>query len=215
MSAVLMGACGTSLAESWSTSVYRGKYHSMDVTGEQDAWRVLMQAAQDGDASSYVRLLSEIEPVIRRAVRRRWSAQMAEMEDIVQEILLSVHTSRHTYDPDRPFIPWLMAIVQYRVADAGRRVARRNANEQPECSFEYGLPEVPVETAAEPPGDPQALRRAIADLPEGQRRAVELLKLQERSLKEASAETGMSVAALKVAVHRGIKALRQTLGGGE
>lgn len=187
----------------------------MGKTVEEEGWSALMRTAQGGDGSSYARLLVEISPVIRRVVRHRWSAQTVEIEDIVQEVLLSVHSARHTYDPTRPFMPWLMAIVQYRVADAGRRHMRRAAHERPECSFEYGLPDAPVEAAAEPPGDPQALLRAIADLPAGQRRAVELLKLQERSLKEASAETGMSIAALKVAVHRGIKALRITLGGQE
>lgn len=213
MSTTATGACGIMLGESWSSRVERGQRIFVGNTGEAERWGELMRAAQDGDGAGYARLLAEVSPVIRRTVRRRWSAQTVEIEDIVQEILLSVHSARHTYDPARPFLPWLMAIVQYRVADAGRRQTRRAANEQPECSFEYGLPEASAEAPEEPPGDPQALRRAIADLPEGQRRAVELLKLQERSLKEAAAETGMSVAALKVAVHRGIKALRLTLGG--
>ena len=215
MSIAATGTCGMTLGESWSSRVERGSQAFVGDTGETDGWGELMRAAQDGDGASYARLLAEISPLLRRTVRRRWSAQTAEIEDIVQEVLLSVHSARHTYDPARPFLPWLMAIVQYRVADAGRRQARRNANEQPECSFEYGLPEVPQDAPTEPPGDPQALRRAIAELPAGQRRAVELLKLQERSLKEAAAETGMSVAALKVAVHRGIKALRVTLVGRE
>lgn len=183
----------------------------MGEIGEEEEWGSLMRAAQDGDSASYARLLSEITPVIRAAVRRRWSAQAVEVEDIVQEVLTSVHTSRQTYDPKLPFLPWLRAIVHYRTADAGRRHIRRSAMERSECTFEYGLPEVPVEAPPEPVGNPRALRRAIDDLPSGQRRAIELLKLQELSLKEAARETGMSVAALKVAVHRGMKALRLKL----
>ncbi|WP_197706396.1 sigma-70 family RNA polymerase sigma factor [Magnetospirillum sp. 15-1] len=175
--------------------------------------RDLMRAAQGGDGRAYGSLLTEAAPIIRRAVARRWRGP--DTEDIVQEVLLSVHAVRHTYDAARPFLPWLLAIVHYRVADAARRHARRAAREAPECGFEHGLPDVAAPTAEEGPGDPQLLARALADLPEGQRRAIHLLKLEERSLKEAAAATGMSVGALKVAVHRGIKALRRKLAGGE
>lgn len=175
--------------------------------------RDLMRAAQAGDGRAYGRLLTEATPIIRRAVAKRWRGP--DVEDIVQEVLLSVHGVRHTYDADRPFLPWLLAIVQYRVADAARRHARRAARETSECGFEHGLPEVAAPVADEGPGDPELLARALADLPEGQQRAIRLLKLEERSLKEAAASTGMSVGALKVAVHRGIKALRLKLTGKE
>lgn len=171
----------------------------------------LMRAAQDGDGRAYGRLLAEAAPIIRRAVARRWSGP--EAEDIVQEVLLSLHSVRHTFDPRRPFLPWLLAIIQYRIADAARSSARRAAREVPECAFEHGLPDVAAPVREDGPGDAGELVRAIADLPEGQRRAVQLLKIEERSLKEAAAVTGMSVGALKVAVHRGIKALRASLAG--
>lgn len=177
------------------------------------AWGALMAAAQDGDGAAYGCLLAEIAPMLHRIVRRRWGD--TDCEDIVQEVLISLHRVRHTYDPQRPFMPWLMAITQFRVADAARRSARRNVHERPEWSFEFGLPDVAVAEPDEPQGDPQLLRRAIANLPEGQRRAVVLLKLEERSLKEAAAETDMSVGALKVAVHRGLKALRAAMMGTE
>lgn len=60
-------------------------------------------------------------------------------------------------------------------------------------------------------GDNEQLRRAIQLLPVGQRKAVELLKLRELSLKEAAAATGMSIGALKVAVHRAIRILSTVL----
>lgn len=186
-------------------------------TGEPDdagtLWGKLMAAAQDGDAHSYTRLLTELTPVLRRIVRRRWTG--SDGEDIVQEVLISLHGVRHTYDPERPFLPWLIAIVQYRVADAARKAARRGVHEQPEWSFDRGLPDAAAEQPPEAPGDPQTLRRALADLPDGQRHAVQLLKLEELSLKEASARTGMTVGALKVAVHRGLKALRAAMAGTE
>jgi RNA polymerase sigma-70 factor (ECF subfamily) len=175
----------------------------------------LMRAAQDGDGAAYLRLLTDVAPVLRRTVQRqRWFSQPADVEDLVQEILISLHTARATYDPERPFLPWLLAIARNRMVDALRRQGRRAANEvsvaeYPETSFE--------QTANKTDGgygDPEALRRAIGQLPPGQRRAVELLKLQEMSLKEASARSGMSVGALKVAVHRGMIALRKALNNG-
>lgn len=189
----------------------RGWEHG--VRAEDTHFQDLMRAAQAGDGRAYGSLLAQSTPVIRRAVAKRWTGP--DVEDIVQEVLLSLHSVRHTYDPSRPFLPWLLAIVQYRIADAARRHARRASRESPECNFEHGLPDVAAPVAQEGPGDPELLSRALADLPEGQRRAVQLLKLEERSLKEAAEATGMSVGALKVAVHRGIKALRAKLTGRE
>ncbi len=172
----------------------------------------LMRAAQDGDKSAYRVLLSEIAPLIRRVVRRRHPfLPIEDVEDLVQETLLSVHTARATYDCRRPFVPWLMAITRNRVADAARRHTRGKAwevaaDEHPE-TFEAAEANESVETY----GDPEALRQAVAELPEGQRVAIELTKLGELSLKQASAKSGMSVAALKVASHRATRALRVRL----
>jgi RNA polymerase sigma-70 factor (ECF subfamily) len=177
-----------------------------------DRFAKLMRAAQDGDGAAYLQLLTEITPILRRTVRRRrWFAQAADAEDLVQDILVSLHTVRATYDPARPFVPWLMAIVRNRLVDAARRHGRRAANEVAVADYPETFSDQPANTSDEGYGDPEALRQAIGRLPPGQRRAVELLKLREMSLKEASAASGMSIAALKVAAHRGMTALRRAL----
>lgn len=172
----------------------------------------LMRLAQDGDKAAYAQLLGEVTPLLRRAVGRRYGfLQPSDIDDLVQEVLLSVHVSRATYDPSRPFLPWLMAIARNRMIDGVRRSARRSANE-----VAVGRP---LETFCDPDTnnptttykDPEALRHAIHLLPEGQRRAVELLKLHELSLKEAAETSGMSIGALKVAMHRAMKMLRTVL----
>src|SRR5947199_4985939 len=90
----------------------------------------LMKAAQDGDAAAYLRLLEEITPRLRQIVRaQRRFLEREDIEDLVQEILLSVHAVRATYDPERPFVPWLLAITRNRLADAARRHARTTAHE--------------------------------------------------------------------------------------
>jgi RNA polymerase sigma-70 factor (ECF subfamily) len=179
-------------------------------------WERLMAAAQRGDSASYVRLLTDITPLVRRAARRRWPSVGADViEDVVQDTLLSLHAVRHTYSPDRPFTPWLMGILRHRLADGMRRTVRRAAREVLVPDFEETFGEVPANREQDRDDDRAALKQAVAALPEGQRRAVELLKMKEMSLKEAAAETGMSVAALKVAMHRALKSLRAALGGSD
>jgi RNA polymerase sigma-70 factor (ECF subfamily) len=175
----------------------------------------LMRAAQGGDSAAYRKLLVEITPVVRRAVRYQLRfAQPSDVEDVVQDILISLHKVRATYDPELPFLPWLMSIARNRVIDAIRRSGRIRTNEVLVADVPETFSDQPTNITESSFGDTEALSQAIHRLPPGQRRAVELLKLRELSLKEASVESGMSVIALKVAVHRGITALRKTLKGG-
>jgi len=184
---------------------------AVDLLDEQ--LRLLMCAAQNGDADAYRALLTAVTPRIRRVVRaRRGFLGAADTEDLVQDVLLSVHAVLATYDPSRPFMPWLLAIVRNRLADAARRYGRTHAREMQVDDVQVTFGEVPTNTTDEGIGDVEALDQAIRALPAGQRRAIELLKLQEMSLKEASAATGTSVAALKVATHRAIVSLRRILG---
>jgi RNA polymerase sigma-70 factor (ECF subfamily) len=182
----------------------------LDSTG--DSLGDLMRAAQDGDGAAYRELLRAITPRIREQVRRqRGFAGTAEVEDLVQEVLLSVHAVRATYDPSRAFMPWLLAIVRNRLVDGARRygrVARREVQVD-DLDVTFSEPEANVDFVDA--GDAAALREAVRALPQGQRRAIELLKLEERSLKEAAQITGTSVGALKVAAHRAMATLRRTL----
>src|SRR5947199_4447029 len=90
----------------------------------------LMKAAQDGDAAAYLRLLEEITPRLRQIVRaQRRFLEREDIEDLVQDILLSVHAVRATYDPERPFVPWVLAITRNRLVDGARRYARSAAHE--------------------------------------------------------------------------------------
>lgn len=169
-----------------------------------------MAAAQAGDQAAYRRLLDALLPYLRAYSYRHLSRGDA-AEDLVQEILLTVHRIRHTYDPSRPFLPWLAVIAKRRLIDHLRR--RRI---YPEAIEDLGLD---IETFSDPAANKDveqidhadALRHAMADLPAQQRRVIELLKIEEKSLKEASVITGMSIAALKTTTHRAMKALRVRL----
>jgi RNA polymerase sigma-70 factor, ECF subfamily len=111
----------------------------------------------------------------------------------------------------RPFKPWLLTIVRNRLADRARRDIRRATHEVPAPDPDVTFLQEPANTPDEDYGDSAALRRAVSELPAGQRRAIELLKIQELSLKEAAEATGTSVGALKVATHRAMAALRKAL----
>ena len=183
----------------------------MDLLDEQ--LRLLMRAAQSGDADAYRALLTAVAPRIRRVVRaRRGFLGAAETEDLVQDVLLSVHAVLATYDPSRPFMPWLLAIVRNRLVDAARRYGRQQAHEISVDDVQVTFGQIATNTTDEGIGDVEALEQAIRALPAGQRQAIQLLKLQEMSLKEAAAATGTSVTALKVATHRAIVSLRRILG---
>ncbi|TCW83167.1 RNA polymerase subunit sigma [Burkholderia sp. SRS-46] len=169
-----------------------------------------MACAQIGDRAAYRRLLDSVTPYLRRFAARH-GVHADAVDDVVQEILISLHQMRRTYSPERPFGPWLVAIASRRTVDALRRQGRALSRETPLDSDHETLSGDGANLMEEA-ADAQVLRALLAQLPPGQRDAVRLLKLEEMSLKEAAAATGMSVAALKVAVHRGVRTLRKLLG---
>lgn len=176
-----------------------------DATHELD-WSILMAHAQAGDGRAYRRLLIAMTPYLRaRALRRLGSAD--EAEDAVQDTLLTIHDARHSYDPTRPFGPWLVAIADRRTNDRLRRRHRRRAVKEALKDFVTDVASPPDQSVL----DARALDAAIAQLTPEQARAVRLLKLEERTLEEAAMQTGQSVGALKAATHRALQGLRRRL----
>ena len=177
------------------------------------AWSTLMIAAQDGDKAAYGRLLRECTPLVRRIVRR--GLRPDQVDDVVQEVLLTVHRARHTYDPARSFSAWIIVIAQRRAIDLLRQ-SGRNDRREVHSPLEY-------ERFAEVSADPHrglsqdqrssVLRTALEGLPPGQRQAIETLALRQLSLEEAAGETGKSKGALKVHMHRALTTLRERFGG--
>ena len=172
----------------------------------------LMRAAQHGDQAAYTRLVREIMPLLQRLLRARlWFLQAADRDDLMQDVLLSLHRAMTTYDPQREFVPWLMAIARNKMVDRARRCARSIANEVLVDDLDAIDAGEGFAPCAESYGDPEALRQAVSRLPAGQSAAIELLKIRQLSSKEAAGATGMSSVALRVSVHRAIKTLRVSL----
>lgn len=158
----------------------------------------LMVRSQNGDQQSYTVLLSEVQSWLERYYRRRCAP--AQVDDLVQEVLMAVHRKRATYDPDRAFLPWLAAIARYRWVDHLRKVYR-SAEDALE---DYDAPEDSDEEAVLAK---LSLERMFVQIPDKQAEAIELVKIEGLSIREASQKSGQSEAAVKVNIHRGLKKL--------
>ncbi len=180
----------------------------LDPAARDVDWSILMARAQDGDGASYVRLLEAMTPYLRSLASRR-HREPSDVEDAVQDVLLTVHSIRHTYDPMRPFGPWLVAIANRRFVDRLRVQGRTKTRETRLTDEHEAFPAPPANIEAK--SDRHQLNGAIDKLPDRQRQAIQLLKLQEMSLKEAAAVSGMTVASLKIATHRALKSLHRLL----
>ncbi|PWS35642.1 RNA polymerase subunit sigma [Falsiroseomonas bella] len=175
-------------------------------------WSELMAAAQAGNARAYDMLLRECLPLLRAICRARLR-DPADVEDAVQDALLTIHRVRHTYDPSRPFRPWLAAIAERRALDRGRSRGRSAAREvEIEAAGEVAAPGRDAEAEVALRMQAAHLRDAVGELPTAQRTALGLTKIEDLSLAEASGRSGMSVGALKVATHRALRSLRRRFG---
>lgn len=160
-----------------------------------------MLASLAGDASAYRALLIAMRARLSPFIARRLGRDVSEVEDLVQETLIAIHTKRATYDPGQPFTAWAYAIARYKLVDHFRRTGRRAA--------------VPLEDAGELFAADDRLatdarldtERLLQDLTPRSRDLIEGVKLKGWSTEEAAARTGMSPSAVKVAVHRGIQRL--------
>jgi RNA polymerase sigma factor (sigma-70 family) len=175
-------------------------------------WPAMMAAAQAGDAVAYDKLLRECIPVIQRIARRQ-SVLPNAIDDVVQEVLLTVHRARHTYDPSRPFVAWLSTIASRRAIDILRQRGLQSRREIHSPVAYEARPDFNSNPAAgwEQDGQVKVLDEAVAGLSPSQRQAVEHLALQEQSLAEASSLTGRTAGALKVNLHRALKTLQARL----
>jgi RNA polymerase sigma-70 factor (ECF subfamily) len=164
-----------------------------------------MLAGLDGDAAAHKTLLTRLSAHLRAYFKTRLGRigmGAAEAEDLVQETLIALHTRRHTYDRSQPLTPWVYAIARYRLVDYLRR-------------SRASMTDLPIEEAKEvlADDDPSSvesgldLARLMARLSPKARQAIQFVKLDGLSVREAAVRSGMSQSAVKVSVHRGLRAL--------
>jgi len=165
----------------------------------------LWERAQAGDEAAYRAALGVIALRLRVYFGRRLATMPDEVEDMVQETLLALHLKRATFDPALPVSHWIHAIAGYKLADLWRRRGRREALHEPLDDLdEAAHPQVREETPAR-----RDLQILLQTLPVAQRSAIELTKIEGLSVAEASRRNGVSISALKVQVHRGLKRLAE------
>jgi RNA polymerase sigma-70 factor (ECF subfamily) len=174
---------------------------------EKDHLAEAMRKAQQGDALAYRELLEGARAILKvyagRVLSRMGKREAATIDDVVQDVLLAIHEKRHTYDAAQPFLPWLFAIARYKLIDYGRREKRKPTSVAIEM-VESAL----VAPVFSEPAAASDLETLISGLPEKTKKILELVKLEGLSIAEAAAVTQMSESAVKVTIHRALKALR-------
>jgi RNA polymerase sigma-70 factor (ECF subfamily) len=175
----------------------------------EDRLRSLLVGGLAGDAAAYHAFLRDLSAHLRGFFRRRMARMPDDVEDLVQETLLAVHNQRHTFDAAQPLTPWLHAIARYKLVDCLRRRSRRDLLTEP-LDDEHDLLSSADADAAEARRD---LARLLETLPERQRMPIVHVKVQGLSVVETARLTRMSESAVKVAVHRGLKALAAKIRG--
>ncbi|MFC3593384.1 sigma-70 family RNA polymerase sigma factor [Novosphingobium piscinae] len=169
------------------------------MASDEAALQSLMQASMAGDSRAHRALLGALIPVLRRYFARK-GVNDADIDDLVQMTLIAVHERGDTYDPGKPFAPWVYAIARYKMIDQFRR--RRN---------HIGLDD--IGELAEERDFSEALTARLdvdahlARIPEKQAAAVRAIRIEQLSVAETAARDGLSPSDIKISVHRGLKAL--------
>ena len=175
----------------------------------ENRWSELMRAANAGDEGAYRALLGELAPLLRKIAAQglsRAGTGNADVEDVMQEVLLAVHLKRHTWVETEPFSPWLHAIARNKVIDCLRRRGRRVVIEIEDVAHLLAADPVPDATAR------RDVQRMVGSLNGRQRDVVGMISLDGASIEETAGQLGMTEGAVRVALHRGIAALSALYG---
>lgn len=175
----------------------------------EDLWGELMRRALAGDERAYRTLLEELATTARRLVRARLNQAgrgNAEVEDIVQEVLLAVHLKRHSWDPGLPFAPWVRALMRYKLIDSLRRQGIRQF-----VSVDSLADILPAQV--EPRTDLGDADRLIAQLKQREQHIIRAVAVDGRSAAEVAEDIGMTEWAVRVALHRALKQLARLFRG--
>jgi RNA polymerase sigma-70 factor (ECF subfamily) len=181
---------------------------SMTAARTEDQLKTWMLLALDGDEGAYRRLLHSSRILLVAYYGRRMpGAAQSDVEDLVQETLLSLHARRQTYDRTRPFTAWFFAIARYKLIDHRRGRGGRKAAEtelQDEVEDDYNADAVTARLD---------LDRLLDGLPAAQRDMIRQVRLEGLSVAETASRSGKTEAAVKVGIHRGLKALAAKMRG--
>ncbi len=169
-----------------------------------DEERVLIEAAQRDPTRFAALYESHFERVYAYAVRRVRNRQ--EAEDVTAEVFHQALANLRRFEwRGVPFAAWLYRIAANAIADRAKRAAREQSDPPPQLAPE---PEPPLERIEEH----ARLYRLVGELPEDQRRVIEMRFAEEKSIREVAAELGRSEGAVKQLQFRAIQGLRERMG---
>lgn len=166
---------------------------------------ILLQAAIAGDEKAYADFLVRTAAIVRGFARHKIVQGGVDPEDVVQEALLAIHTKRHTWKSDAPVLPWIYAIARFKLIDAFRKRGRRMEVEIGEIAETFAQAE--AETVSD-----REIGRALDGLAPGQRSVVAAISIEGRSIGETAEKFGMTETAVRVALHRGLRAIAKRFG---
>jgi len=167
----------------------------------------LMLAGLAGDAAAHRAFLSLAATGLRAYLRARLRGRPDDVEDIVQETLIALHAKRGSYGPTLPVSAWMFAIGKYRLIDHIRRQRRRGIS----VDLDDAAADLSVESGAEAGNAQRDVARLLEKLPAKQQTAIRMVKLEDRSVREAAAATGLSESDIKISIHRGLKTLMKVV----
>jgi RNA polymerase sigma-70 factor, ECF subfamily len=168
----------------------------------EQALAALMRAANEGDKNAYRLFLEKVMPFVRGLTRRHRAASgSSDGEDIVQEVLLALHLKRHTWQPDQAISPWIAAITRHKIIDEFRKTKRRMELPFDE-NFDAPNPEPEQDMLSN-----REMERLMSQVSDSQRAVVTSITMEGRSITQTASHFGMSEGAVRVALHRGLKAL--------
>ena len=182
----------------------------MTVTAEEreQLWAEAMRAKQRGEAVAYERMLKEVASALRRSLAPRLvraGCGAHESEDLVQEILIGLHSKRHTWDPTRPFLPWLHTIARYKLIDFMRH-RRRDVRRRVDLPLDDWL-EIVDRPAGEVVRSTWEMDRHLAVLPLGQRKVVRAIAVEGGSVRSVAQQLATSEGVVRMTLHRAISRL--------
>ena len=158
-----------------------------------------------GDGAAYADFLSQISPILRRAIGHK--ILISDVEDVLQEVLISIHKARHTYDGKRPLMPWVIAITRFRVTDH----LRKSYSEMRHHSVDIADYENMLEAVTETPGETESINEIFDGVGQRERNILSLMHVEGYTAKQVGSQLGMKESAVKVAAHRSIKKIREKL----
>ncbi len=178
------------------------------VTGSDkySAFTELLRNANGGDTASYTRFLTGIAPLLRRMIAAR--IPTADVEDVVQEVLISIHKARHTYDGERPIMPWLASITHFRMTDYLRKHYATMRHHTTDIAEVQDILADMSLSVTESTASSESIEALLKDVPEKQKRILTMMHVEGFTARQVGQKLNMNESAVKVAAHRAMKKIR-------